>query len=111
MIPARSARVASLALLAAAALALTGCQYHSQSCNNDVCTLTTNSQYEDEFSNGDRYGVQEISPGESATVLAGPMGNEATAELAEGESADLGGYTATVEAIEEDEVTVVFEPQ
>lgn len=112
MIPPHSARIAPVVgVLAATTLALTGCQYHTQSCNNDTCTLTTNYAYDDEFGNGDHYGVQEVSPGESATVMAGPFGNEDSAELAEGESADLGGYTATVESMEGDEVTVVFEPQ
>ncbi|RNL84824.1 hypothetical protein [Halostreptopolyspora alba] len=112
MIPPRSRRVVALAgVLAATALALTACQYHTQSCENDVCTLTTNSAYDDEFSNGDRYGVRQITPGESATVMAGPFGDEVSAELGEGETAELGGYTATVESLDGDEVTVVFEPR
>ncbi len=112
MIPQRCARSLSVAgLLAAGALMLAGCEYHTHSCENDVCTVTTNSQYEDEFGNGDRYAVEDISPDESATVLAGPFGDEVSAEISEGETADLGDYQATLEAVDGDEVTVVFEPR
>ncbi|WP_156184631.1 hypothetical protein [Allosalinactinospora lopnorensis] len=98
------------AVVAAAALALAGCEYHQKSCENNICTLTTNSPYEDEFPNGDRYAVEEIDAGETVTVSAGSFGNEETAELGEGEIARLGEYTAAVESIDDGEVTVVFRP-
>ncbi len=91
------------ATLLAAGIAITGCTTTSYTCNNDECTVTLNGSGASTDVGSSGYTV-ELEGADGDTANFSIDGNTAT--CSEGDTVDVGGYSATCTTVGDDELVV-----